>query len=51
VVGNKGSSGVDQMEVSELQEYLSTHQGNLVRDILGIKLGQAHSWSRTRMGG
>ena len=34
VVGNKGSCGVDRMEVNELQEYLSTHQHNLVREIL-----------------
>ena len=34
VVGNKGSCGVDRMEVNELQEYLSTHQRNLVREIL-----------------
>jgi len=35
VVSNKGSCGVDGMDVSELQEYLSTHQRNLVREILG----------------
>jgi len=34
-VSNKGSCGVDGMDVSELQEYLSTHQRNLVREILG----------------
>ncbi|MEE9374283.1 MAG: hypothetical protein V3V00_14610 [Saprospiraceae bacterium] len=34
VVSNKGSCGVDGMQVDELQEYLSTHQGNLVREIL-----------------
>lgn len=34
VVGNKGSCGVDGMEVEELQEYLSTHQQELVREIL-----------------
>ena len=34
MVGNKGSSGVDKMEVSELQEYLSIYQRDLVRDIL-----------------
>ena len=35
VVGNKGSCGVDGMQVDELQEYLSTHQKILVREILG----------------
>lgn len=35
MVSNKGSCGVDGMDVSELQEYLSTHQRNLVREILG----------------
>ena len=35
VVSNKGSCGVDGMEVDELQEYLSTHQQKLVREILG----------------
>ena len=34
VVSNKGSCGVDCMEVTELQEYLSTHQQELVREIL-----------------
>jgi len=34
VVSNKGSDGVDGMEVDELQEYLSTHQRDLVREIL-----------------
>ena len=34
VVSNKGSCGVDYMEVIELQEYLSTHQQELVREIL-----------------
>ena len=34
VVGNKGSCGVDDMRVEDLQEYLSTHQSNLVRDVL-----------------
>lgn len=34
VVGNKGSCGVDGMKVSELKEYLSTHQQRLVREIL-----------------
>jgi len=34
VVGNKGSSGVDGMEINELKDYLSIHQSNLVRDIL-----------------
>ena len=34
VVSNKGSSGVDKMEVKELEEYLSTHQKDLVREIL-----------------
>jgi len=34
VVSNKGSCGVDRMEVTELQEFLSTHQGDLVREIL-----------------
>lgn len=37
VVSNKGSCGVDGMEVDELQEYLSTHQRDLVREILGGK--------------
>ena len=35
VVGNKGSCGVDGMDVDSLQEYLSTHQSELVREILG----------------
>jgi retron-type reverse transcriptase len=34
VADNKGSCGVDLMEVTELQEYLSTHQRRLVREIL-----------------
>ena len=34
MVGNKGSCGVDGMPVEELKEYLSTHQSNLVRNIL-----------------
>ena len=34
VVSNKGSCGVDGMPVEDLQEYLSTHQRNLVREIL-----------------
>jgi group II intron reverse transcriptase/maturase len=34
VVSNKGSCGVDGMPVDYLQEYLSTHQRNLVREIL-----------------
>lgn len=34
VVSNKGSCGVDGMEVDELQEFLSTHQRELVREIL-----------------
>jgi retron-type reverse transcriptase len=34
VVGNKGSCGLDGMEVTELQEYLSTHQRDLVREVL-----------------
>ncbi len=34
VVSNKGSCGIDGMTVDELQEYLSTHQSNLVREIL-----------------
>ena len=34
MVGNKGSSGVDGMEINELKDYLSIHQSNLVRDIL-----------------
>ena len=34
VVSNKGSSGVDGMPVDYLQEYLSTHQRDLVREIL-----------------
>ena len=35
MVGNKGSCGVDGMEAEELQEYLSTNQRKLVRDVLG----------------
>lgn len=35
VVSNKGSCGVDGMEVDNLQEYLSTHKSDLVREILG----------------
>ena len=34
MVSNKGSCGVDGMRVNELQEYLSTHQSDLVREIL-----------------
>ena len=34
MVGNKGSCGLDGMEVTELQEYLSTHQRDLVREVL-----------------
>jgi len=34
LVSNKGSCGVDGMEVEDLQEYLSTHQRDLVREIL-----------------
>jgi len=34
VVSNKGAGGVDGMEVNELRQYLSTHQENLVRDVL-----------------
>jgi len=34
VVSNKGSWGVDKMPVDNLQEYLSTHQSDLVREIL-----------------
>jgi len=34
VVSNKGSCGVDGMPVDDLQEYLSTHQSDLVREIL-----------------
>jgi group II intron reverse transcriptase/maturase len=34
VVGNKGSCGVDGMQVCDLEEYLSIHQRNLVREIL-----------------
>jgi len=34
VVSNKGSGGVDGMEVQDLQEYQSTHQRDLVREIL-----------------
>ena len=34
VVANKGSCGVDGMPVEYLQEYLSTHQRDLVREIL-----------------
>ena len=34
VVSNKGSSGVDKMPVSYLEEYLSIHQRKLVRAIL-----------------
>ncbi len=37
MLSNKGSCGVDRMEVTELQEYLSIHQSNLVRDILAEK--------------
>lgn len=34
VVTNKGSCEVDGMSVNDLQEYLSTHQRDLVREIL-----------------
>ena len=34
VVGNKGSCGVDGMQVEELQEFLSNHQLELVREVL-----------------
>jgi hypothetical protein len=34
VIGNKGSCGVDGMKVSQLQEYLLTHQRDLVQSIL-----------------
>ena len=34
VLGNKGSCGVDGMQVGDLQEDLSTHQRDLVREIL-----------------
>ncbi len=34
MVSNKGSCGVDEMPVDDLQEYLSTHQRDLVREIL-----------------
>lgn len=34
VVSNKGSWGVDKMPVDNLQEYLSSHQSDLVREIL-----------------
>jgi group II intron reverse transcriptase/maturase len=34
VVSNKGSSGVDGMEVYNLREYLSTNQNDLVREVL-----------------
>jgi len=34
VVSNKGSCGVYGMPVDDLQEYLSTHQSDLVREIL-----------------
>ena len=34
MVSNKGSCGVDRMPVDYLQEYLSTHQRDLVREIL-----------------
>ncbi len=37
MVSNKGSCGVDGMEVEDLQEYLTTHQSDLVREILGRK--------------
>ena len=37
LVSNKGSCGVDGMEVEDLQEYLSTHQRDLVREILSEK--------------
>jgi len=34
VVSNKGACGVDGMQVEQLQEFLSTHQQELVREIL-----------------
>jgi retron-type reverse transcriptase len=34
VVSNKGSCGVDGMEVDDLKEFLSTYQSDLVRDVL-----------------
>ena len=34
MVSNKGSSGVDGMEVYNLREYLSTNQNDLVREVL-----------------
>ena len=34
VISNKGSSGVDRMPVEYLQEFLLTHQSDLVREIL-----------------
>lgn len=34
VLLNKGSSGIDGMEVTDLREYLSTHQSKLLREIL-----------------
>ncbi len=34
MAGNKGACGVDGMEVTDLQEYLSTHQSYIVRDTL-----------------
>ena len=34
VLANNGSSGIDRMEVTDLREYLSTHQTRLVREIL-----------------
>jgi group II intron reverse transcriptase/maturase len=42
VLVNKGSSGIDGMEVTSLGDYLSTHQSDLVRGILkGIYVPQA----------
>jgi len=37
VVGNKGSCGVDGIEVADLHEFLSMHQRDLVRDVLAEK--------------
>ena len=37
MVSNKGSCGVDGMKVTYLKEYLSTHQSDLVRDVLAEK--------------
>jgi len=37
VVSNKGSCGVDLMQVNELQEHLSIHQYKLVQEIIADK--------------